>query len=149
MRLHLSSAAAILLLAGCTPSADRAASVSASPSDTVGVPLASAITLRPQAGMRDPETEAARDPQLARQVIGDSVHVFLANSTISVPATHIENVRYADNRLRFDIRGLGTKIFEVGDGTEGAVFRQADALQFVAFVVQRQNEIESRDAKTP
>ena len=83
------------------------------------------------------------------EVIGDSVHVFLANSTISVPATHIENVRYADNRLRFDIRGLGTKIFEVGDGTEGAVFRQADALQFVAFVVQRQNEIESRDAKTP
>jgi len=83
------------------------------------------------------------------EVIRDSVHVFLANSTISVPATHIENVRYADNRLRFDIRGLGTKIFEVGDGTEGAVFRQADALQFVAFVVQRQNEIESRDAKTP
>jgi hypothetical protein len=89
------------------------------------------------------------DRTTALEVIGDSVHVFLANSTISVPATHIENVRYADNRLRFDIKGLGTKIFEVGDGTEGAVFRQADALQFVAVVVQRQNEIETRDAKTP
>jgi hypothetical protein len=89
------------------------------------------------------------DRTTALEVIGDSVHVFLSNSTISVPATYIENVRYADNRLRFDIKGLGTKIFEVGDGTEGAVFRQADALQFVAFVLQRQNELEQRDQKTP
>lgn len=89
------------------------------------------------------------DRTTALEVIGDSVHVFLANSTISVPATHIESVRYADNRLRFDIKGLGTKIFEVGDGTEGAVFRQADALRFVALVVQRQNDLETRTPPAP
>jgi hypothetical protein len=85
------------------------------------------------------------DRTVAIEVLGDSVHVFMANSLVSVPATDIENVRYADNRLRFDIRGIGVKMFEVGDGREGAVFTQSDALQFVSTVVQRQSEIESRN----
>lgn len=84
------------------------------------------------------------DRTVALEVAGDSVHVLMANSLISVPATYIENLKYAGGRLRFDVKGLGTKIFEVGDGREGAVFTQADALQFVALVMQRQTEIESR-----
>ena len=61
-----------------------------------------------------------------------------------MPVTHIENVKYADNRLRFDIKGFGLKVFEVGDGTEGAVFNQMDALQFVQTVVSRQNALEKQ-----
>lgn len=85
------------------------------------------------------------DRTVALEVVGDSVHVFLANSTISVPVTYVENVRYADNRLRFDIKGFGMKMFEVGDGTEGAVFTVSDALQFVQTVVSRQNAAEKQN----
>lgn len=84
------------------------------------------------------------DRTVAIEVAGDSVHLFLVNSQISVPVTHIENVKYADNRLRFDIKGFGLKVFEVGDGTEGAVFNQMDALQFVQTVVSRQNALEKQ-----
>lgn len=89
------------------------------------------------------------DRSMALEVIGDSVHVFLNNSTISVPATYIENVRYSGGRLRFDIKGIGMKMFEVGDGTEGAIFRQVDALQFVAMVVSKQAEMQNRQPGTP
>jgi hypothetical protein len=84
------------------------------------------------------------DRTVAIEVVGDSAHVFMANSQISVPVTYIENVKYADNRLRFDIRGIGMKMFEVGDGTEGAVFTQIDALQFVQTVLSRQNRLEQQ-----
>ncbi|GAB1343410.1 hypothetical protein [Gemmatimonas sp.] len=83
------------------------------------------------------------DRTVALEVVGDSVHVFMANSQISVPVTYIENVKYADNRLRFDIKGIGMKMFEVGDGTDGAVFTQVDALQFVQTVLSRQNRLEN------
>jgi hypothetical protein len=53
-------------------------------------------------------------------------------------------VKYTDNRLRFDIKGIGMKVFEVGDGTDGAVFTQGDALKFVATVISRQNAMENR-----
>lgn len=84
------------------------------------------------------------DRTVAIEVVGDSAHVFMANSQISVPVTYIENVKYADNRLRFDIKGIGMKMFEVGDGTDGAVFTQVDALRFVSTVLSRQNELENR-----
>ncbi len=84
------------------------------------------------------------DSTVALEVIGDSVHVFLPNSVIHVPATHIQNVKYADNRLRFDIDGIGVKMFEVGDGREGAIFNQTDALRFVTIVLRRQMEMERR-----
>jgi hypothetical protein len=87
------------------------------------------------------------DGRTALEIIGDSVHIYHENSTIHVPATHIENVKYADGRLRFDVKGIGVKMFEVGDGTEGAVFTSADALEFVAVVLERQNKLES--AGTP
>jgi len=63
---------------------------------------------------------------------------------LGVPATFIENLKYADGRLRFDIKGIGMKMFEVGDGREGAVFTQADAVRFVAVIVDRQSQIEAR-----
>ena len=84
------------------------------------------------------------DRTVAIEVVGDSAHIFMANSTISVPVTYIENVKFADNRLRFDIKGFGMKVFEVGDGTEGAVFSTVDALAFVQTVVSRQNALEKR-----
>ncbi len=84
------------------------------------------------------------DRTMALEIVGDSVHVFMVNSTISVPATFIENVKYADGRLRFDIKGIGMKMFEVGDGREGAVFTQADALRFVSVILDRQSQIEAR-----
>jgi hypothetical protein len=84
------------------------------------------------------------DRTVAIEVVGDSAHVFMANSQISVPVTYIENVKYADNRLRFDIRGIGMRMFEVGDGTEGAVFTQMDALMFVQTVLSRQNRMEQQ-----
>ena len=51
-----------------------------------------------------------------------------------------------DGRTALEI--IGMKMFEVGDGKEGATFRQADALQFVAVVLDRQNQIEMA-GKTP
>lgn len=84
------------------------------------------------------------DRSVGLEVVGDSVHVYMPNSVINVPATHIQNVKYADNRLRFDIEGIGVKVFDVGDGTEGAVFRPDDALQFVAAVLRKQVELEKR-----
>lgn len=84
------------------------------------------------------------DRTVAIEVVGDSAHVFMANSQISVPVTYIENVKFADNRLRFDIKGFGLKVFEVGDGTEGAAFSTQDALAFVQTVVSRQNALEKQ-----
>lgn len=82
------------------------------------------------------------DRTVGLEVIGDSVHVYMDNSIVSVPATHIDNVRYAEGRLRFDVRGIGMKMFDVGDGTEGATFRAPDAIAFVTTVLDRQNEID-------
>ncbi|MBL0938749.1 MAG: hypothetical protein IBJ03_07630 [Gemmatimonadaceae bacterium] len=90
---------------------------------------------------------ASTDGRTALEIIGDSVHIYHDNSIIHVPATHVENVKYAGGRLRFDIKGIGVKMFEVGDGTEGAAFTQSDALQFVAVVLSRQNEIETAGRK--
>ena len=84
------------------------------------------------------------DGTVGLEVVGDSVHVYLPNSVMSVPATHIQNVKYADSRLRFDIDGIGMRIFEVGDGSEGAAFTQADALLFVGAVAQKQAEMGAR-----
>ena len=84
------------------------------------------------------------DRTVGLEVIGDSVHVYMDNSIVSVPATHIDNVRYADGRLRFDVRGIGVRMFDVGDGTEGASFRAPDAVAFVTTVLERQNAIERR-----
>ncbi len=84
------------------------------------------------------------DRTVALEIIGDSVHVFMTNSRVSVPATYLENVRYADGRLRFDIRGIGLRMFAIGEGHEGAQFRPDEALQFVTTLVGRQAEIEAR-----
>jgi hypothetical protein len=84
------------------------------------------------------------DRTVILEVIGDSVHVIMTNSSIGVPATYIENVRYADGRLRFDIKGFGMRVFDVGDGADGAIFSSQEALAFVATVLQRQNDIDAR-----
>ncbi len=83
------------------------------------------------------------DKSFALELIGDSVHVFMPGSRVSVPSTYIENLKYSDGRLRFDIRGLGVRIFEVGDGTEqGAALSQQEALLFMAGVTRNQAKLE-------
>ena len=84
------------------------------------------------------------DNSFALELIGDSVHVYMPGSRVSVPSTYIENMKYADGRLRFDIRGLGVRIFEVGDGTEqGAALSQQEALLFMAGVTRNQAKQEN------
>lgn len=84
------------------------------------------------------------DKSFALELIGDSVHVYMPGSRVSVPSTHIENMKYADGRLRFDVRGLGVRIFDVGDGTEqGAAISQAEALAFIANVTRNQAKQEN------
>jgi hypothetical protein len=79
------------------------------------------------------------DKSFALELIGDSVHVYMPGSRVSVPSTYIENLKYSDGRLRFDIRGLGVRIFEVGDGSEqGAALSQQEALLFMAGVTRNQ-----------
>ena len=84
------------------------------------------------------------DKSFALELIGDSVHVYMPGSRVSVPSTYIENMKYADGRLRFDIRGLGVRIFDVGDGTEqGAAISQREALVFISGVTRNQAKQES------
>ena len=123
---------ALLLLTACKDEQTRLAEVAAKS-------VASTRILGPE----DVQI-LSMDRTVGLEVIGDSAHVYLANSVINVPATHIQNVKYADNRLRFDIDGIGMKVFEVGDGREGAVFNQTDALRFVTAVLRRQMEMETR-----
>ena len=86
----------------------------------------------------------ASDKSFALELIGDSVHVYMPGSRVSVPSPYIENMKYADGRLRFDIRGLGVRIFEVGDGTEqGAAISQQEALLFISGVTRNQAKQEN------
>lgn len=103
------------------------------------------------AKVAQPQTLGPEDMQLmssdrsfALELIGDSVHVYMPGSRVSVPSTYIENMKYADGRLRFDIRGLGVRIFEVGDGTEqGAAISQQEALLFMSGVTRNQAKLEN------
>jgi hypothetical protein len=103
------------------------------------------------AKVAQPQTLGPEDMQLvssdksfALELIGDSVHVYMPGSRVSVPSTYIENMKYADGRLRFDIRGLGVRIFDVGDGTEqGAAISQREALVFISGVTRNQAKQES------
>lgn len=132
IRLLLPLFASAVLLSACKNEQDRAV-------DAAARSVANAQVLGPG----DMEIMST-DQSVGLQVMGDSVRVFMPNSVISVPATHIQNIKYENNRLRFDIDGFGMKIFDVGDGTEGVVFNQLDALAFVAAVVQRQADMEQR-----
>lgn len=84
------------------------------------------------------------DGTIAIEVIGDTVHLMTPNSKVSVPATYLENVKYAEGRLRFDVKGLGAQIFDVGNGATGAAFEPVEALAFVAVVLDRQNKLEKQ-----
>ena len=119
---HVSRTLLLLTAIGCLACAEKAA------------PVAKSETLGPE----DMQLVAA-DKSFALELIGDSVHVYMPGSRVSVPSTHIENMKYADGRLRFDIQGLGVRIFEVGDGTEqGAAISQQEALLFIAGVTRNQ-----------
>ena len=119
---HVSRTLLLLTAIGCIACGEKAA------------PVASTQTLGPE----DMQLVSA-DKSFALELIGDSVHVYMPGSRVSVPSTYIENMKYADGRLRFDIRGLGVRIFDVGDGTEqGAAISQREALLFMSGVTRNQ-----------
>lgn len=123
----VSRALLLLTAIGCLACGEKAA------------PVAKSQTLGPE----DMQLVSS-DKSFALELIGDSVHVYMPGSRVSVPSTYIENMKYADGRLRFDIRGLGVRIFEVGDGTEqGAALSQQEALLFMAGVTRNQAKQEN------
>lgn len=124
---HVSRALLLLTTIGCLACSEKVA------------PVAGAQTLGPE----DIQL-ISTDKSFALELIGDSVHVYMPGSRVSVPSTYIENLKYSDGRLRFDIRGLGVRIFEVGDGTEqGAALSQQEALLFIAGVTRNQAKQEN------
>jgi len=124
---HVSRALLALTTIGCLACGEKSAK------------LAEAQTLGPE----DMQLVSS-DKSFALELIGDSVHVYMPGSRVSVPSTYIENMKYADGRLRFDIRGLGVRIFEVGDGTEqGAAISQQEALLFMSGVARNQAKQEN------
>jgi len=124
---HVSRAFLALTTIGCLACGEKSAK------------LAKAQTLGPE----DMQLVSS-DKSFALELIGDSVHVYMPGSRVSVPSTYIENMKYADGRLRFDIRGLGVRIFEVGDGTEqGAAISQQEALLFMSGVARNQAKQEN------
>lgn len=84
------------------------------------------------------------DGAIAIEVIGDTVHMVTPNSKVSVPATSLENVKYANGQLSFDIKGVGAQLFNVGNGATGAVFTPDEVLAFVSIVLDRQNSLEKK-----
>jgi hypothetical protein len=124
---HVSRVFLLLTMIGALACSEKAA------------PVAGAQTLGPE----DMQLVSS-DKSFALELIGDSVHVYMPGSRVSVPSPYIENMKYADGRLRFDIRGLGVRIFEVGDGTEqGAAISQREALVFISAVTRNQAKQES------
>ncbi len=124
---YVSRTLLLLTAIGCLACGEKAA------------PVAKSQTLGPE----DMQLVSS-DKSFALELIGDSVHVYMPGSRVSVPSTYIENMKYADGRLRFDIRGLGVRIFEVGDGTEkGAALSQQEALLFMAGVTRNQAKQEN------
>ena len=113
----------------------------ATPQDRVAEAAATRVARMRLIGPNDLQITST-DRTVALEVLGDSVFVYMDNSLIAVPATDVENVRYASGRLSFDIRGIGLKMFDVGDGTSGAAFQPTDAIRFVALVLDRQNQLE-------
>ncbi len=84
------------------------------------------------------------DGTIAIEVIGDTVHMMTPNSKVSVPASYLENVKFADGRLSFSVKGVGAQMFDVGNGATGAVFRPDEVLAFVSVVLDRQNSLEKK-----
>ena len=84
------------------------------------------------------------DGTIAIEVIGDTVHMMTPNSKVSVPATYLEDVKFANERLSFSVKGVGAQMFDVGNGATGAVFQPDEVLAFVAVVLDRQNALEKK-----
>jgi|APMI01.1.fsa_nt_gi hypothetical protein len=82
------------------------------------------------------------DGSIAIEVIGDTVHMMTPNAKVTVPATKLENVKYANGQLTFDIAGVGAQMFDVGNGAKGVAFTSEEALAFVATILDRQNHLE-------
>ena len=134
LRLRLFALAALCAAAGCATSDPQDAAVQAAAKQAAQTRLL---------GPNDLQMVSA-DGTIAIEVIGDTVHMMTPNSKVSVPATYLENVKFADGRLSFAVKGVGAQMFDVGNGATGAVFRPDEVLAFVAVVVDRQNAIDKK-----
>lgn len=132
IRALLLPVTAVMLLTACESEQDKVARAAAARAATVRL-----------LGPNDLQIVSG-DKSLILEIVGDSVHVVTRGSSIDVPATYIENVKYSDGRLRFDVKGVGLQIFDVGDGQGGAAFSPQDALLFVGTVLDRQNALERK-----
>jgi hypothetical protein len=56
---------------------------------------------------------------------------------VRVPASEVENLRYEDGHIRFEIRNSDTKVKMKGNNGENAVFAEADAHRFIDAVKKR------------
>lgn len=132
IRALLLPVTAVMLLTACESEQDKVARAAAA--------RAAAVRLL---GPNDLQIVSG-DKSLILEIVGDSVHVVTRGSSIDVPATYIENVKYTDGRLRFDVKGVGLQIFDVADGQSGAAFSAQDALLFVGTILDRQNALERK-----
>lgn len=130
MRAFLLAASAALFLTACESPQDQAVRAAAQQA-------AKTRLLGP-----DDVQLVSPDGSIAIEVIGDTVHMLTPNSRVSVPATKLQNVKYANGQLSFDIEGVGAQMFDVGNGASGIAFRPDEALAFVATILDRQNHIE-------
>ncbi|HYW31282.1 MAG TPA: hypothetical protein VE869_07205 [Gemmatimonas sp.] len=58
--------------------------------------------------------------------------------SVRIPVESIENLRFENGQMRFEVRGANTKVFGSKDTGSEALFRPADALRFISVVEQRQ-----------
>ncbi|MBY0491738.1 MAG: hypothetical protein K2R93_18005 [Gemmatimonadaceae bacterium] len=133
-RFRLIAAAALCAAVGCAKSDPQDAAVQAAAKQVAQTRLL---------GPDDLQMVSA-DGTIAIEVIGDTVHMMTPNSKVSVPATYLENVKFADGRLSFAVKGVGAQMFDVGNGATGAVFRPDEVLAFVSVVLDRQNSLEKK-----
>ncbi|MES2523864.1 MAG: hypothetical protein V4617_14250 [Gemmatimonadota bacterium] len=58
--------------------------------------------------------------------------------SVRVPVESIENLRFQNGQIRFDVKGAKVKVFDDKNAGSEAVFAPGDALRFIAAVEQRQ-----------
>lgn len=59
---------------------------------------------------------------------------------IRVPVNDVQNLRYENGKLRFDVRGGGVKVNTTGTNGGNAEFSEADARRFIEAVERRQRK---------
>ena len=56
---------------------------------------------------------------------------------VRVPASEVENLRYEDGHIRFEVRNNDTKVKMKNNNSDNAVFAESDARRFIDAVKKR------------